>query len=1788
MKEFGPICCASTKYLDALLREFNKKFDEQDIAEIIGMMAVTLNYDVSEVGVQSFYIFLHLQPADIRSPPVSWNTAVFSEVISQNYPKLHWPSVIKYLDHAELEPCDSDGFNLILDIYERATKGRLFPTECLFGKWKNINTQFSLLEHAMLSKSCSFPATQALEDILGGLELNNKNFILKRFYCIPFLETLLELSKSEKLSLKVIELFKQYPFEISPEVFILGLILIRNESVSHIKNKLICQLLTNFLENETESTSIVLQKMWSVDENIVIDVFIKIYNNNPSMISKILSLSQESGLFNTLLTIDPMHSFTIDLAALASRMDSLYLEKWLREMIRKHGDTFCLSVIRYLKERLRQSPEAEALNTKYMRLAPETVHKFLDKLRESTNSMSENVREEFRNLIGSSEHEDFSEDIEREANKYFKKIYKGYMTLEQIIDLLKTFKSSDNPREQKIFACMIRNLFDEYRFFPEYPDVELYITGVIFGSLIQHQIISFIPLGMALRYVILALKKPVGTKMFNFGLYAIQQFKSRLPEWPHYCQYILQIPHLSNYPDIVQEIKDILSGNYTPEAQEPKDPSDASDVETNIFNSQDQIEKPEEEVCDTIHFVLNTLSENNIDEKVEEFSSVVRRHHYLYFVTYMVLKRIAQEENFHKLYLKFVLNLDSEIEEMILEQTVRSIQTIISSSRIRVSEPVPEKKVLNNLGNWLALMNFPQNKPILFRDLSLKDAILDAYEDGKLISIIPFIRIILSHTVGTIFEPPNPWTMAIFRLLVEIYNLKHLELKLNFEVEILSKSLGLEIESTTPTDLLKYRNVYRGPGPIIDFEHLPEPIDPPESRYQLRYMNINPNLNIPHDYDNILLQCVNASIKEVLNVVRESSVMIASITARELVRKDFAMEPDENAMLTSATYIVQNLAGNLASVTSKDTLKSAMATKFQSVLTQNSNVTPQIKRIVTTLVVENLDLACAVVQKATAEASINPTIKQLQPDAVARKEHRERTRGQSQAWYDINYVGSSAYGYISNLPEPLRPKLGGVTPYQLKLYQDFLSYAPYQNPANLPRNVSPREDYQAPPPGKVQSETPRPDEERLTVEHSKMVFKRFTMDIHQFLNETNINSLSELPGNHRVFQLIAKIETILLLSEDLPATATYGINVVFPKLFSGALEKEIYIGFLDTIIELFADGVDIITDNYINGKDRDRYNRHVVHALLTNHLLNVPVFDKNLCEWIRDNRGPKQQKVIDFSKFIIETCLLKNMIVNSTDLTCTLDELQNISEKHNYEHLGSLVAKAKSLSSSNTEEEQILGTNNEDVFQIKLSSTLKSNFETLCNEWNMAVYQSNDQGTYTAYFQKLQNHDIFVSGITNTVLLFFKYCIEKSLVSYNEELNETEKQNSMNSLGALLFLFVKHSMDKALILNRILSVLAQIMENQYNANPMSFNQRPYYNLIVFLLGHLNIPDPLLGPFNMAFMKEIYSFLYYFRPSDFPGFSFVWLELVSHRSFMPKILKKKSDWEYLAKLLVELFKFLEPHLQEASLSEPMRVLYKGTLRVLLVLIHDFPEFLCAYHFSFCDVIPTPCIQLRNLILSAYPRVMKLPNPFTPNLKVDLLPDIKDPPVIRSDFAKEYENSSLGELIDIVIKTGQASLIPALKFEDGRYNIKLINSLVLTVGTKALSNSTNSSEYSAQAPMSLFRYLAINLDTEGRYILFNAIANQLRYPNNHTHFFSCVLLFLFSGSTSEIIQEQITRVLVERLIVQRPHPWGLLITFIELIKNPTYHFWSRNFTHCAPEIERLFQQVGTRIAQHKVDS
>jgi CCR4-Not complex component, Not1 len=85
----------------------------------------------------------------------------------------------------------------------------------------------------------------------------------------------------------------------------------------------------------------------------------------------------------------------------------------------------------------------------------------------------------------------------------------------------------------------------------------------------------------------------------------------------------------------------------------------------------------------------------------------------------------------------------------------------------------------------------------------------------------------------------------------------------------------------------------------------------------------------------------------------------------------------------------------------------------------------------------------------------------------------------------------------------------------------------------------------------------------------------------------------------------------------------------------------------------------------------------------------------------------------------------------------------------------------------------------------------------------------------------------------------------------------------------------------------------------------------------------------------------------------------------------------------------------------------------------------------------------------------------------------------------------------------------------------------------------------------------------LSSETRMCLLNSIVNELRYINSHTYFYSWMVLYLYNDILDEGVQEQITRILIERLQTHDPHPWGLCITFRELLQNPKYCFAKKSF-------------------------
>lgn len=289
----------------------------------------------------------------------------------------------------------------------------------------------------------------------------------------------------------------------------------------------------------------------------------------------------------------------------------------------------------------------------------------------------------------------------------------------------------------------------------------------------------------------------------------------------------------------------------------------------------------------------------------------------------------------------------------------------------------------------------------------------------------------------------------------------------------------------------------------------------------------------------------------------------------------------------------------------------------------------------------------------------------------------------------------------------------------------------------------------------------------------------------------------------------------------------------------------------------------------------------------------------------------------------------------------------------------------------------------------------------------------------------------------------------------------------------------------------------------------------------------------------------------------------------------------------------LLSYIGEQLKPANVSYVAKDLYKGVLRILLILHHDFPEFVAENHFQLCNVIPTHCAQLRNLILSAYPSsFQKLPDPFREGLKVDRLVEIHEAPKIAGDVLAPLRRANVKTVIDNYLRNSLASDASIEQICEAVYNppvketglfsvpinvdVVLLNALVLYIGQSAVSSGgqKGAQAFLNNSPHStLLEKLAKTLNPEGRYYLFSAIANQLRYPNSHTYYFNYTILHLF-GTHAEHqesdIRQQIIRVLLERLIVHRPHPWGLIITLQELLQNKSYTFFRLPFIQAAPEV------------------
>ncbi|KAH9811088.1 CCR4-Not complex component, Not1-domain-containing protein [Melampsora americana] len=1638
--------------------------------------------------------------------------------------------------------------------------------------------------------------------------------------------TRLEDGEAEKVIEKASEIMER-ACKANPELVMIALIQVeRPWGVLH--TDLASQLLQSFLTGHP-SHQLVFLRIWQLDPSFLMAALREFYESNEMNVTRVLDIAQDLKILEQVLNCQPSVQMVLDLASLASRREYLNLDKWLGDRLSSYGRGFANGCLEFLAKKvshdLGRQTDGPASNTltaaepSTLSLSAPTVSIFIRIIRHHHELLSVEELERFKevrtqavqlhpklmNFLPGNEDEpgiqlsSFDSRTEAEVDAFYKKMYDLELSVDQIVGILRAMRDSSEVHSHQFLACLLSGLFDEYKFFATYPAKELGLTAALFGSLIREQLIGYVPLGIAVRYVLDAIRHPIESKWYAFGSQALARFQTRLEEWPQLAAAVSEVESLKlTHPEVYLRAKSVITGDRFDENQylstlvgkggdedlvsrsliggeqqltrtdsEDSDeglvpllfPAIQSDDDLikrelkrrkmlgtyqqdqsiqerypRLMTSKESFVEPPESVSDKILFIVNNLAPNNLESKLTELSD-------------------ALSPEFHgRAGLK--LNLKFEIEVLCKALEVELNEIKGSEEVRRELEEVEEMKKVKEgreVGEGVTSSQLPLHS--LHQHLAASGVGVAAGVGGRTSEME--IENVIGRATGMTSQPPQ--------------SLHHQPQVSQDGMDGIGKIMGggLQPLSTGQGGLggqVGYANSLQDllKQALVELPLL------------MRFGNsgVSSDENRMKWWRGIVFNSIERAIRDIIGPVVERSVTIASLSTRELMLKDFAMEGDENKMRLGSMMMVRGLAGSLALVTTKEPLRNMIISNLRSSVSSFDQWTVEEDEILG-VTNDNLEVGCQVIEKVAAQKAMMEIEISLGPAFEARRRHREHT---TNAFWDTSAMAASHYSGM--LPMPLRLKLGGLDEDQLRIYQEFSIHPSVPNQSvNL--NAWGQTGVLV---GSKDEEAGRDGEVRQK----------------DLVNEAMnaINSLAaELDSTTNVDESSIKegLETLLGYLNEGGATlmvAQKSVAMLY-RSQSDRLGREVFVRVLERICFLSPKVGQEVCQWLLYAEDERKYSVPVTLALVSRRIVPVVEFDGVMARLIlKDFKPTLMSFIAQFLEAIVESegCvipigMMKHSIMAlnravqigraSAEVTSILERMQN--------KLSIVMSKesdSKLINNTSTREENEI--------REQLSFCFAEWIRLYSNSYSI-------EKPFIDFIGSLQAHGILKGEELSSA--FFRICMELSLDSYIKSKANGGQPNRgifqpVDGFAKLISLMIKYHTDptgedigkaKTHYMMKLLSIVLLVMSKFQKELGRHFQQKPFFRFFSSLLVHLNSLESHLGNSYQSLMMTISNLIDSMQPANFPGFATSWMALISHRLLMPKLLmfKDREGWATVHRLLLTHLRFLKPFLKEnQKMDEVSQTLYTGTVRIFLVLLHDFPTFLAFYYHSFLNELPIYAIQLSNVILAAYPIGIRLVDPFGNGFCLENCKEVGSLPLIGSDFISVLETKGIKEKFEKVfsevekgevgerLEIGRKELIECVKDRieiDRTSSTGFINGLVLSLGIKAIGGNTGNVNRFDEGCESvvILKELVESSDPEVRYMILVSCIYQLRWPNAHTNWYVNLLLYLYSNQSStgttngvdpkEIIKEQILRVFLERILVQRPHPFGIIYGFIKVL-------------------------------------
>ena len=341
-----------------------------------------------------------------------------------------------------------------------------------------------------------------------------------------------------------------------------------------------------------------------------------------------------------------------------------------------------------------------------------------------------------------------------------------------------------------------------------------------------------------------------------------------------------------------------------------------------------------------------------------------------------------------------------------------------------------------------------------------------------------------------------------------------------------------------------------------------------------------------------------------------------------------------------------------------------------------------------------------------------------------------------------------------------------------------------------------------------------------------------------------------------------------------------------------------------------------------------------------------------------------------------------------------------------------------------------------------------------------------------------------------------------------------------------------------------------------NAFVVGFDMRKYYTVMRVLMESWDNKEKLA------------SMLHQLRPLAMPSFTLEWIELVADKTLVYQLLKSQASWPVFGVLLMDFAASLAL-LDHKDNSDAFMLVYKGFLRFILVLAHDFKEFVVAITPALVSVIPYHFSQLRNVILSTGDRQTAGNSLFSPydiekNLSESLTTSLK-----QLFSAPTYDHALAQILPQLEDKMdGVVVRYFVCKVCEGSLTLKKSDDVEITQAFKILSQVFQHQSTSAELVNAIVQTLVDNL----------------RYKSKESSFYVRLLYALFQTDVMVkqlSLSELILRVALERASTPPPRPAKLHSLMKKLLseKDTTQGIWKLPFVKSNESVRRFLTAAQT---------